>query len=174
MRKIMSFLVVASFILAGICAAEAGEIAFISMKKVILESDAGKAAGLDLQKWIEGKKVQRQEIEDQLQKMQADLKKQAPVLTESAYKEKEITYQKEFRDYKRFIEDTNAEMKRKDQELSRKLIPEILKIAEAIGKKGGYPCIMDIGTAALVYYSKERDITAKVIAAYNKSYNSKK
>jgi outer membrane protein len=174
MRKVMSFLVVASFILVGICAAEAGEIAFIDMKKVVLDSDAGKAAGLDLQKFIEGKKTLRQEKEGRLQKMQDDLKKQAPVLTESAYKEKELAYQKEYRDYKRFIEDTNAEMKLKDQELSRKLIPEVLKVAESIGKKGGHPCIMDIGSGGLVYYSKANDITSKVIEAYNKVYNSKK
>ncbi|MBW2673926.1 MAG: OmpH family outer membrane protein [Deltaproteobacteria bacterium] len=173
MRKVMSFLVVASFILMGICAAEAGEIAFINMKKVVLESDAGKAAGLDLQKFMEGKKAQRQEKESRLQKMQADLKKQAPVLTESAYKEKELTYQKNYRDYKRFIEDANAEMKLKDQEFSRKLIPEILKVTESIGKKGGYACIMDVVSGKLVYYSKKNDITTKVIAAYNKVYNSK-
>jgi len=174
MRKVMSFLVVASFILMGICAAEAEEIAFINMKKVVLESDAGKAAGLDLQKFMEGKKVQRQEIEARLQKMQEDLKKQAPVLTQSAYKEKELAYQKEYRDYKRFIEDANAEMKLKDQEFSRKQIPEILKVAEIIGKKGGYACIMDVVSGNLVYYSKKNDITKKVIAAYNKAYNSKK
>jgi len=174
MKKGISFLVVVSFILVGICSAGAGEIGFIDMKTVILQSDAGKAAGLDLQTFIEGKKTQRQEMEGRLQEMQADLKKQAPVLTESAYKEKELAYQKKYRDYKRFIEDTNAEMKLKDEELSRKLIPEVIKVAGAIGKKGGYPCIMDIGSGGLVYYSKERDITKKVIEAYNKAYNSKK
>jgi outer membrane protein len=174
MKKSISFLMIVSFILVGICAAEAGEMAFIDMKKVVLESDAGKAAGLDLQKFIEGKKAQRQELESRLQKMQDDLKKQAPVLTESAYKERELAYQKEYRDYKRFIEDTNAEMKLKDQELSRKVIPDVLKVAEVIGKKGGYPCIMDIGSGGLVYYSAANDITKKVIEAYNKSYNSKK
>ncbi|MDD5722123.1 MAG: OmpH family outer membrane protein [Syntrophales bacterium] len=174
MRKVMSFLVVASFILVGICSVEAGETVFIDMKTVIVQSDAGKVVGTDLQKFVEGKKEQRKKMEGQLQKMQDDLKKQAPVLTESAYKEKELAYQKEYRDYQRFMEDTNAELKLKDQELSRKLIPEVLKVAETIGKKGGYTCIMDIGSGGLVYYSKENDITEKVIEAYNKAYNSKK
>ena len=174
MRKIMSAVVVVSFILAGICSAQAGEVVFINMKTIVLESDAGKAAGLELQKFVDKKKTERQELENHLQKMQDDLKKQAPVLTASAYKEKEIEYQKEYRDYKRFIEDTNAEMKLKDQELSQKMIPEVLKIAESIGKKEGYACIMDIGSGGLVYYSKANDITKKVMDAYNKAYHSKK
>lgn len=174
MRKGISFLVVISVILLGAYSAGAGEIGLIDMKKVILQSDAGKAAGLDLKGFIEGKKVQRQELEGQLQKMQADLKKQVSVLPETAYKEKELAYQKEYRDYKRFIEDTNAEMKLKDQELSRKLIPEVLKVAETVGKKGGYVCIMDIGSGGIVYYSKENDITSKVVEEYNRVYKAKK
>lgn len=174
MRKGISFLVIISVMLIGVCSAGAGEVALIDMKRVILQSDAGKAAGLDLQNFIEGKKVQRQEMEGKLQKMQADLKKQAPVLTESAYKEKELAYQKEYRDYKRFIEDTNAEMKLKDQELSQKLIPEVLKVAETVGKKGGYVCIMDIGSGGIVYFSREHDITKQVIEEYNRVYKAKK
>lgn len=165
---------VVSFILMGICSAGAGEVGLIDMKNVILQSDAGKAAGLDLQKFIEGKKAQRQEIEGQLQKMQEDLKKQAPVLTESAYKEKELAYQKEYRDYKRFIEDTNAEMKLKDQELSQKLIPEVISVANTIGKKGGYVCILDIGSGGIVYYSKKDDLTKQVVEEYNRVYKAKK
>jgi len=170
---VISLVVVVSFMLAGICAAQAAEIVFVNMKKIVLESDAGKAAGRDLQKFIEEKKVEREEIENRLKKMQADLKKQAPVLTESAYKEKELDYQKEFRDYKRFIEDNNAEMKLRDQEISRELVPEILKIAETIGKKQGYSCIMDINMGGFVYFSREKDITDKVIEAYNKAYSKK-
>ena len=170
MKKGLSFLMVAFFVLAGVCAVQAGEIVFMDMKKVVLESESGKAAGRDLEKFIESKKAEREDIEGRLKRMQADLKKQAPVLTESAYKEKELDYQKEYRDYKRFIEDTNAEMKLKDQELSRKLIPEILKVAEKIGKKEGYAGIMDIGTSGLVYYDKQKDVTQKIIEAYNKEF----
>ena len=174
MRKIIGVLAVVSFILAGVCVSHAGEIVFVNMRAIVLESDAGKAAGQELQKFVDKKKAERQDLETHLQKMQDDLKKQAPVLTPSAYKEKEIDYQKEYRDYKRFIEDTNAEMKLKDQEISQKMIPEVLKIADAIGKKEGYACIMDIGSNSLVYYSKANDITKKVIEAYNKAYHSKK
>ncbi|MBW2595248.1 MAG: OmpH family outer membrane protein [Deltaproteobacteria bacterium] len=174
MKKVVSFLIVISFILTGVCFAEAGKTGFINMKEILLNSDAGKAATLDLKKFVEERRTQIQERENVLKKLKDDLEKQRPVLTESAYKEKELSYQKEYRDYKRFIEDANEEMRLMDQELSRKLIPEVLKVINTIGEREGYASIMDIGSGGLVFHSKANDITKKVIEAYNKAYNSKK
>lgn len=174
MKKVISFLIVISFILTGVCFAGAGKIGFINMKDILLHSDAGKAATLDLKKFVEEKRTQIQENENVLKKLKDNLEKQRPVLTESAYKEKELSYQKEYRDYKRFIEDTNEEMRLKDQELSRKLIPEVLKIVNTIGEREGYTSIMDVNSGGLVFHSKANDITKKVIEEYNKVNNSKK
>ncbi len=174
MKKVISFLIVISFIVTGACFAGAGEIGFISMKDILLNSDAGKAATLDLKKFVEERKTQIQDKEDVLKKLKDNLEKQRPVLTESAYKEMELSYQKEYRDYKRFIEDTNEEMKTMDQELSRKLLPEVLKVVNTIGEKGGYTSIMDVNSGGLVFHSKANDMTEKVIEEYNKVYNAKK
>ena len=174
MKKVVSFLIVISFILTGVCFAEAGKTGFINMKDILLHSDAGKAATLDLKKFVEERRTQIQERENVLKKLKDDLEKQRPVLTESAYKEKELSYQKEYRDYKRFIEDANEEMRLMDQELSRKLIPEVLKVINTIGKREGYTSIMDIGSGGLVYYSKANDMTKQVIKEYNKAFNSGK
>jgi len=174
MKKVVSLLIVVSFIFAGVCSASAEKIGFINIKDILVNSDAGKAATLDLKKFIEKKKVQIEEKKGVLEKIKADLEKQRAVITASAYKEKELAYQKEFRGYKRFIEDTNEEMKLREQNFSRKLIPEILKVINTIGKKEGYACIMDIGIGGFAYYSKANEITTKVIREYNKKYNSKK
>ncbi|MBW2630753.1 MAG: OmpH family outer membrane protein [Deltaproteobacteria bacterium] len=174
MKKAISFLIVVSFILAGVCSAGAEKIGFINIKNIIVNSDAGKAATLDLKKFVEKKKIQIQEKEGALKKIKADLEKQRAVMTASAYKEKELAYQKGYRDYKRFIEDANEEMKLKEQKLSQKLIPEVFKIANGIGKKGGYACIMDVSTNGLIFHSKTNNITTKVIEQYNREYNSKK
>ena len=95
-------------------------------------------------------------------------------MTESAYNEKELDYQKKFRDYKRFIEDSNEEMQLKEQELFQKLIPEIMKVVSSIGEKEDYTMIVDIGTGLLPYYSKAKDITEEVIEKYNKEHAKKK
>ena len=174
MKKVVSLLIVISFILTGVCVADAEKAGFINMKDILLHSDAGKAATIDLKKLVDGKRAQIQEKENALKNLKGNLEKQRPVLTESAYKEKELSYQKQFREYKRFIEDTNEEMRVKDQELSRKLIPEVLKVVNAIGKSDGYTSIMDVNSGGLVYHSKASDMTKKVIKEYNRAYKSGK
>ncbi len=174
MKKAVGLLIIVSFILAGVCSAGAEKIAFINIKRVIATSESGKAATVELKKFVEAKKVQIQEKETVLKNMKNDLEKQRAVITEDAYKAKEIEYQKKLRDYKRFIEDANEEMRTKEQILFKKLVPEVFKIANGIGKKAGYACIIDVNTAGLVYHSDKNDITKQVVEEYNKGYNSKK
>ena len=65
-------------------------------------------------------------------------------------------------------------MSRKDQELSQKLIPDILAVAQAVGKKDGYTVIIDVAsTKGLVYFAESNDITQKVVDQYDKQYRSK-
>jgi len=59
-------------------------------------------------------------------------------------------------------------MKRKDQELSRRLLPEIYKVITAIGVRGGYTAILDISNPVAVYFSGENNLTDQVISEFNK------
>jgi len=68
MKKVVSFLIIVSFILTGVCFAEAGKAGFINMKDILLNSDAGKDATLDLKKFVEDKRTQIQEKENVLKK----------------------------------------------------------------------------------------------------------
>jgi outer membrane protein len=174
MRKFVSVIIVMSFVLCGTWSAAADKIGFINVKAILFQSDAGKDAAQKLKEIVEKKKAQIEEKESQLTKLKADLEKQRPVLTESAFKEKELGYQNDLKDYKRFIEDSNEEMQRKEQELFQKLIPEIMKVVDTVGEKEDYTLIMDIGTGMLPYYSKGNEITQKVIEKYNKEFSSKK
>jgi outer membrane protein len=158
--------------LANAVAAE--RIAFVNIKKILFESEAGKAAAQELKKFVDAKKTQIQDKEEELQKLKDALEKQRTLLTESAFREKEMSYQKKFRDYKRFIEDANEEMKIRDQQVTQELIPDIQKIISESGKKEGYAAIFDIGTNGLFYTSHQDDITDRIIDLYNKSYRSNK
>jgi outer membrane protein len=174
MKKILTVLVVVTLVLYGTFAIAADKTAFINVKSILFQSQAGKDAAQELKKIVDKKKVLITEKEEELKALKADLEKQRAVLTENAYKEKELDYQKKFRDYKRFIEDSNEEMQLKEQELFQKLIPEIMKVVSSIGEKEDYTMIVDIGTGLLPYYSKANDITEEVIEKYNKEYGKKK
>ena len=54
------------------------------------------------------------------------------------------------------------------------MLPEILKLVQAIGEKEKFTMIIDIGQIPLAYYAKENDLTKRVIEEFNKTYKPKK
>ncbi len=167
-------LVIFALALTGSLAAAADKTGFVDIRDVMLSSSAGKKAAEDFKKTLEKEKAAIQEKENELKKLKDDLEKQKPLLKEEAMKEKELAYQKKFRDYQILVKDSNEELQAKDQELSKKMIPEILKLVQTIGEKEKYSMIIDISQIPLAYYSKENDLTKRVIEEFNKSYKPKK
>jgi outer membrane protein len=114
--------------------------------------------------------VRIQEREKELQQMKESLEKQRIILTEAALKEKEIEYEKQYRDYKRIVEDANGDMQRMNQEITQRLVPEVLKIINVIGKKEGYLAVLDTDSPGLAYFDAASDISARITAEYDKEY----
>ena len=155
-------------------AVAADKTGFVDFRKVMLTSNAGKKAAEEYKKAFEKNKAAIQEKENELKKLKDELEKQRPVLKEEAMKEKELSYQKKFRDYQLLVKDSNEELQATDQELSKKLIPEIVKLVQAIGEKEKYTMIVDISNVPLAYYAKEGDLTVRVIDEFNRTYRPKK
>jgi outer membrane protein len=173
-RWIITGVLVLTLILTGSWASAAEKTGFVDVRQVMLTSSAGKKAAEDFKKTFEKNKTAIQEREAELKKLKEDLEKQKPLLKEEVMKEKELVYQKKFRDYQLLVKDSNEELQIKDQDLSKKMIPEILKLIQVIGEKEKYSMIIDISAVPLAYYAKEDDLTKRVIEEFNKTYKPKK
>lgn len=147
----------------------ADKIGFINMREIMQNSTAGKKAGEDLKKVAEKKQASIFSAEKELKKMKEELDKQGSILTAGAHRDKEDAYQKKLRDYQLLVNDANEELKKRDQDISLKLLPEIVKIVRAIAEKEKYTLVIDIASTPVPYYAKENDFTKKVIEEYNKS-----
>jgi outer membrane protein len=145
---------VLALVLSGSSAAAAEKTGFVDIREVMVSSTAGKKAAEDFKKAFEKDKATIQEKEAELKKLKDELEKQRPLLKEEVMKEKEIAYQKKFRDYQLLVKDSNEELQARDQDLSKKMIPDILKLVQAIGEKEKYSMIVDISAIPLAYYSK--------------------
>jgi len=111
----------------------------------------------------------RREAENALRKLKDDLERQRSILKEGVYKEKENAYQKKLRDYQLMVKDANEELQNRDQEISKKMIPDIMKVVQAIGEKEKYTLILDVSTIPVAYYNKENDLTKRVTDEFNKA-----
>jgi len=154
------------FVVAGTAAAQ--KIGFINMRQIIHESDAGKKADVEFKKTVEKKKADITKKEEELKKLKDELEKQKSVLTAEAYRDKEASYQVKFRDYQRIVQDANEELGKKEQAITGKMIPDILKVVEQVGKQGNYDAILDLNNPIIVYHDKADNLTKKIIEEYNK------
>jgi len=167
-------LIVLSLVLTESWALAAEKTGFVDVREVMLTSNAGKKETDDIKKAIEKTKGIIKERETDLSKLKDELEKQKPLLKEEVLKEKELNYQKKYRDYQILVKDSNEELQVKEQEILKKLIPEILKVIQAIGEKEKYGMIVDISQIPMAYHAKENDITKRVIDEFNKTYKPKK
>jgi outer membrane protein len=171
---IVTGLVIFALAFTGSLAAAAEKTGFVDIREIMLSSTAGKKAAEDFKKSFEKDKAAIQEKENELKKLKDELDKQRPLLTEEAVKEKDLVLQKKYRDFQLLVKDSNEELQAKDQELSKKMIPDILKLVQTIGEKEKYGVIIDISAIPVAYYAKENDLTKRVIEEFNRTYKPKK
>jgi outer membrane protein len=171
-------LVILIFGITGSWVSAAEKTGFVNIREVMITSNAGKKEIDDIKKSIDKTKAIINEREAELSKLKDELEKQKPLLKEEALKEKELAFQKKLRDYQNLVKDSNQELQVKDEEISKKLYPEILKVVQAIGEREKYGMIVDIGQipvpVPIAYYAKENDITKRVVEEFNKTYKPKK
>jgi len=168
---VTSLIALSFLILTGSYVSAADKIGFINMREVMLRSDAGKTTEEEFKKAVDEKRATIQKKENDIKKLKDNLEKQRSVLTPQALQEKELSYQVEFREYERLVKDTNEELQAKEQFLSSKLIPEVIKVVRTIGEKEKFALILE--ESAVVYFSKENSLTDKVIKELNKTYTGK-
>jgi Outer membrane protein len=146
----------------------ADKIGFINLREIMQNSNAGKKAAEEFKKFYEKETQEIKSLENELKKMKDELDKQGSIMTQSSQKEKETAYQKKLRDYQLLVNDTNEELKKRDQEMTQKLMPGIMKIVRTIAEKEKFTLVIDVATMPVPYYDKENDFSKKVIEEFNK------
>ena len=164
---------IAGFILIGFVLintngyAADSKIGFINLREIIQNANAGKKAGEEFKKLYDKKREELAAAESALKRLKDELDKQGPIMTEDARREKGTTYQRKLRDYQLLVEDSNKEMKGRDEEIGSKLLPQIMKVVRKIAEKEKYTLVIDVASMPLPYYAKENDFSKKVIEEVN-------
>lgn len=152
----------------------ADKIGFINLREIMQNSNNGKKAGEEFKKLYDKKTETIKTSETELKKIKDALDNQSALLTPAAKKEKETAYQKKLRDYQILVDDTNKELKAKDEEIAAKLIPQIMKIVRTVSEREKYTLVIDTASMPVAYHAKENDFSKKVIDEFNKLPASKK
>ncbi|MEN6464574.1 MAG: OmpH family outer membrane protein [Syntrophaceae bacterium] len=145
------------------------KIGFVNFQEVITTSNAGKAQADEFKKIMDKDRAALLEKETELKKMKEEIDKQRTTLKEAALKKKEAEFEKKLRDFQVAANDFNNDLRQREQEIFRKMIPEIMKIVKSMGEKGKYTMIVDPLVSQLPYHAADQDLTKKVIEEFNKA-----
>jgi outer membrane protein len=143
------------------CNVEPPKIGVVDVVKVTNESMAGKKANAELQTLVNDKRAALKAKAEAIDKLKKNLDREP----EAARKAKAGELKKANEEYKKFVAAADAEVQKKAVELKNKLIGQIKKVLETIGKEEKFLLILTNENAP--YFNKTIDISDKVINKYN-------
>jgi len=106
--------------------------------------------------------------------LRADFEKQAAIISPEAKKAKEEELERLLRDYQRIVADSQAEVKKKEGELTGEILKDLREMINKIAQEEGYTLILEHAEGLVLYSNKSLDLTDKVIKRYNESKAVKK
>ncbi|HPK53326.1 MAG TPA: OmpH family outer membrane protein [Smithellaceae bacterium] len=171
MKKNICFIAILAltfFIVTGTDVFASDKIGFINLREIMQNSNPGKKSGDEFKKLYDKKNEIIKTTENEIKKMKEALETQSSLLTPAARKEKENAYQKKLRDFQLLVDDTNKELKARDEEIASKLIPEIMKVVRTLAEREKYTLVIDTASMPVAYHAKESDLSKKIIEEYNK------
>jgi len=147
------------------------KIGYIDSIKIFAEYQETRDAENVYKKEVETWKAQAARMEQEIVKLQDELKAQSLMLSEEKQKEKRLTLDQKMQEYQKFMKDTFGDdglAAKRNKELTQPIVEKINKILERIGKDEGYSVIFDAANANIVYADKALDLTEKVLEELNK------
>jgi len=143
------------------------KIGSVDIQKAVNECSAGKEAKKALTQEVE--KFQRliAEKQKELQDMKESLEKRGPMLNPEARAAKEKELQSRLRDFQRWGEDNQNEVKAKGMEIERNLAVGLQKVIQKMGADEGYTLVLEKNENIVLYASKSIDLTDRVIKAFD-------
>jgi outer membrane protein len=143
------------------------KIGYVDLQKALNDSQAGQKAKKTLTELIAAKQKSVDEKGTELEKLRAELDKQATVLSPDAKKQKEEKLERDIRDYQRMVRDTQEELQKKESELTSSIIKDLREIIKNVGEEEGYTVILEQAEGVILYSSPTYDLTEKVIKRYD-------
>jgi outer membrane protein len=159
------------FAFAGAASAQT-KVAIVNLQKAVLESDEIKKADADMQAKYKPRQDAAQKIEKELQGIQAQLQNGAGKLTPQAEQDLQATGQRRQRELQHLSEDLQNDVNAERTDILQKASARMQEVVKKVAEEKGYDMVVD--TQVTIYFKAPMEITADVLAAYNKAYPVKK
>jgi len=141
------------------------KVGVIDMQKIMRESKAAKNAQAVFRKDLDAKRGVLAAKQQEIRVMEEELKGADPRLADEARRQKAEKLTREIRELKLLTADMEDELKRKDVELTQKIVGEVIRVVNAYAKKENITLIFE--RSAVVALDQAVDITSTIIQLYD-------
>ena len=162
--------------------AAGSKVVFVDTQTVFDKSKLGMKYQGILREYFESRKKILDLDAEEIQKLREDYAKQTAVLKPEAKKDKEESINRKISDFEKKRNEFNAELAKKNDELSSEFNQELAVILKEMAKKEKFSLILNKSisimskgeTPSVLYGDDELDLTDKVITELDKKSDTKK
>lgn len=161
-------LLVMVFLQPAPLAAQNVKVGVVDLQKFQKNSKAFQRASLVVKKKFDDMQQKLNDERTALGRLDEELKKQSMMLSLDAQEDKKRDFEKKQRQFKFMYDEYTQEMKETEMEAIKRVMKELEKVVEDMGKKEGYTIILERRTLGLLYFNNTIDLTDRVTEAYDK------
>jgi outer membrane protein len=141
------------------------KIGIVDVQKILKESKAGKQSQALFMKDVEIKRAQLLLKDKEIQALDAELKNKDIKMSDEIRKQKTDKLAQDIKNFKSLDAGMAEELKKKDLELTQKILTEVREILQTFSKKERYTIILEKG--AVVTSDDAIQITDQIIRLYD-------
>jgi outer membrane protein len=167
MKKFLVSVAVAALAAPMFAQTTPARVAVIDVQKVLSQSSAGKAAYEKLKKVQEDKMERGKSLNEEMQKLEADIATKRLSLSEDKLAEMQKQLADKRISIQRFAQDAEREIDEARNRELQALEGKIKPVIDALGKEMGIAAIFNKFESGLVYASDAIDLTDTVIQRFN-------
>lgn len=174
MKRLFMICLMMALVVPSVSLAKEMKFAYVDLQKALNECMAGKEAKEILEKEKDKKQKEIEKQEKKIDALKAEIESKKTVLSEEALQKKQEDLDRLLRQLKRFVQDSNDELQKKQQQYTNKILSELVEVVNEIGKQRGYTIIFERVPGVLLYVDEAIDITDEVIKLYDEKYQKEK
>jgi outer membrane protein len=170
MRRIATAALLATAASASAARAQAMKIGYVDVQRAIQEVEEGRAARNRLKTEFDQRRAQLDKRSGDLERMQQEYEKQAPVLSDDAKRKKQEEFQKALVEARKSAGELQEDMNRQEQQAMASILQRLQQVVADIAEREAFTFVIDKGT--LLYGPQAADMTNEVVRRYNDRFGA--
>lgn len=168
-----NFFLWAAVLVAGLMSHEvfAFKIAVFDMQKALTSVEMGQKARTSLQKERKSKLDQMGNREKEIKSDLENFRKQSSVLSDDVKQQRQAKLQQRIMKFQQEMAQTEAMLRKKEQDLTQPIIQKIQSVVSDYGKKQEFDIVLEKNETGVLYSaSSVTDVTDKVIQLFDEKH----